>query len=360
MTEHEDEKLSALMKSLPQQPLPPGFMQRLERRRRAEEAGTAGSRESSGYMLPFPARVAAFAMSCLIVSLVVYDKLPSMSSGSSFISGAAVAKLPSTALSVADVEQARANGTGRRLLRARGEPFDAAAFAKNAKAELAAREAAPAPAPAAAAAQATNEELQAGLEREKRKMGVKRIAAPAPPEVAAVLRLRAGIDAQMLKASPPAPELGAAATPALLAQTDSISAGGGAASTAAPKPLAVEKGAPVAAALNAAAPAAAEGLLLKSAEERTKAWSERGMHAAPPTVNFGVNMVALVVAPDLQTAVEIIGVETRSDRVVVRYRLFPRMAEVASVARSGSSLVRAYQFRVIPRTEKPVVFSRAE
>lgn len=356
MTEHEDEKLSALMKSLPQRPLPPGFMQRLERRRRAE-AGAAPA-EGSGYMLPFPARVAAFALSCLIVSLVVYDKMPPLGSGSSFVSGAAEQKLPSTALSVADVEQARANGTGRRLLRARGEPFDSTAFAQSAKAELAARAAAPAAASAApAAARPTNEELHAGLERERRKMGVKRFAAPAPPEVAAALRLRAGIDAQLLKASPPAPELGGAAVPALLAQSDSISGAAGAAS--APKPLAVEKGAPVAAAAPAA-PAAAEGLLLKSAEERAKAWSEHGMHAAPPSVNFGVNMVALVVAPDLQTAVEIIGVETRGDRVVVRYRLFPRLAEVASVARSGSSLVRAYQFRVIPRTEKPVVFSRSE
>jgi hypothetical protein len=355
MTEHEDEKLSSLMKSLPQQPLPPGFMQRLERRRRAEADG-ASAPAGAGYLLPLPARVAAFALSCVVVSLVVYDKLPSLRSGSSFVSGAAVENLPSTALSVSDVEQARANGTGRRLLRARGEPFDAGAFAKSAKAQFAARAAAPAAPAASGAAQPTNEELQAGLEREKRRMGVKRLVAPPPPEVAAVLKLRAGIDAQMLKASPPAPELGGAATPALLAQTDSLSGGGAAAA----KPLAVEKGAPVAAAALDAAPAAAEGLLLKSAEERAKAWSERGMHAAPPTVDFGVNMVALVVAPDLKTAVEIIGVDTRADRVVVRYRLFPRMAEVASVARSGSSLVRAYQFRVIPRTARPVVFLRAE
>lgn len=343
-------EVSALVRALPERPLPAGFLHRLQRRRREEQAPAASRKPR--YLLPLPARLAAFALSSLIVSLVIYDKVrlmvPLHGGTPAFSAPAEDRRLPSTALSAADLEQARAAGLGRRLKQARGEPLEGRAAADAAGAGALAA----APVPPGISAR-TNEELLLHLESEKRKAGIRGYAAKPPPEVAAYLKLRAGLDAQALKANPPpAPVAGEA--PALLSD--------GAAGSA---PLPSEKGAPIteaaaAASANAAAPQGAEGLVLKSAEECSKAWAERSMHAAPPSVDFKTGMVALVVAPDLKSAVEVLGVETRAAGVFVKYRLFPRLGEVAVPGRAGAAPVRSYQFRVLPRTDKPVVFLRVD
>jgi hypothetical protein len=300
--------------------------------------------------------VAAFVLSSLVVSLVLYDKvrlmLPITGGTPAFSVSNNDTRLPSTSLSTGDLELGRAAGTARAKAHARGEPvlgdtFNAAASAASA---------APAAAPPGISA-LSNEDLLADLDRQKRKAGIRGYAAKPPPEIEAYLKLRAGLDAQLLKASPLPATVGGQA-PALLSADQGV---------AAAKALPVEKGRPLAetspsaaSSAEASAPAEAEGLLLKSAQEREKAWTDHGMHAAAPTVNYDVNMVALVVAPDLTSAVEVMGVETRAGKVIVKYRLFARMEDVASAARKNAGPVRSYQFRVIPRTDKPVVFSRVE
>ena len=300
-------EVSARVRALPLRPLPPGFMQRLARRR----AGEPTSARRSYSFMPAPLRLAAFAASSVIVSLLVYDRArlasPIMGGTPSFSVAKKEARLPSTALSAADIDAARA-ASKRPASQSRGEPLIGFQSALSVG-------------PAATASGGlTNEQLQEGLERQKSKMGIRSILPKSPSSERAV--------EERLDAAPQPLALSGASTPALLAQGQTA--------------------------------AAAEGLVLKSDEERAKAWKEHGMRAAPPKVNYKANMVALVVAPDLSTAVEVIGVQTSADGVAVRYRLFQRLAEVASVSREGANLVKAYQFRVIPRTDKQVSFERVD
>lgn len=321
-------EVSAMVRSLPERPLPQGFMQKLQRRR----AAPAPSRAPQ-YLLPAPARYAAFAMSSVIVSVFLYEQarvaFPIIGAGSP--AGAVASRLPSAALSAEDMEQGKASRA-----RAAGDPLFAGAAAPGTMAsELEAKKG------------PSNMELLARLEKQKAEAGIQGYIAPSP-EMEALRQLRAGVNARLLKAVPTPAHVAENGAAALLSQPED-------------KPARVEKGAPlVADEAPAAAPAAsAETLVLRSAEEREKAWADRGLRAAPPTVSFEANVIALVVAPDLESAVEIVGVDTRAAGLTVRYRLFPRMAAVALGGKSVAP-TRAYQYRVVPRGDKPVLFERAE
>jgi anti-sigma factor RsiW len=349
-------EVSAAVRSLPERPLPAGFLQRLQRRR-AAPAPSPGPR----YLLPAPARYAAFALSSVIVSFWVYEKarvaFPVVGYGAaSSLSDSD--RLPSAALSPADAEagraarakaesaaalaaaQAAAEGRGvnsRRLARASGQPL----FAGVAAPGTLAGDFAPGKGP-------SNDQLIAGLESEKAKVGIRGYAPKPPPELAALKQLHAGINAVLLKAAPTPAPIETDQVPSMLSRERSV-------------PARREEGAPVAAAEPQAAPAAeAEGLALRSAEERDAAWAARGLRAgSAPSLNFEASLLALVVAPDLSAAVEIVGVETRADAVVLRYRLLPRPAESAG-GRKDAAPVRSYQYRVIPRSSKPLRFERVD
>lgn len=324
------------VRGLGQQPLPAGFMQRLHARRAEEDAA------APRYLLPAPARYVAFALSTLIVGVMIADKMKVMFP----ITGAASTGYDERLPEPSDVKPAKLMKAEarpeRQFAHARGEPIAADASAR------ADRPAAPAP------GGPSNEDLQDDLEKQKRKMGIRGYAAKVSPEESAWDRLRTG--AEKLNALPPAPLIASNGAPQLLAEKD-------AADAAKPLPNPEAAGAPLAEAGSAATPAPsppAEGLVLHSEEERKKAWDERGLRLVPPTVNYANNELLVVVAPDLKSAVEVVGVATKDDGVVVTYRLFPRVEALAGAAKRAGTQVRAYQFRVVPKTDKPVSFVQAE
>lgn len=321
--------LSGIMRALPQNSLPPGFMQRLQRRRSAADGPARRA------LLPAPARLVAFALSSLIVSLVVYDKVrlnyPVTGGTPTFTADRSDSRLPSAALSSSDLDQAR---------QAKGKPLFGAVSKLERKGP-------------------SNEELQEHLEKQKKLMGIRSITPMRSPEEQARLQLSAaGSSAERLDAAAPMPTLpNAASAPAQLKSEPEKQA------AAASPPLAAERGAPL---LEPEAPAAlsaeavAEGLVLNSEEERRQAWADRNMHLTPPSVNYTLNMLVVVVAPDMRSAVEVLGVQTFSDRLSVRYRLFPRIEALAGAAKRAGTPVRSYQFRVVPKTDKSVSFDRVE
>lgn len=193
--------VSKMVKDLPQAELPVGFMARLERRRRAEEEGPAVVPA-----LPWsPWRLAGFTATGLLVGLVFFREVryrlaPEMLGTAAMDAGdtGIVSDKP------ADFMEAEVRSE-RRALASRGawnglqpaappEPA-AQAFAARAEADSAAPAgeasplAAPAPAftgaslkregaPIGANAYATNEQIQADLERQKAKMGIREVVPP--------------------------------------------------------------------------------------------------------------------------------------------------------------------------------------
>ena len=77
-----------------------------------------------------------------------------------------------------------------------------------------------------------------------------------------------------------------------------------------------------------------------------------------PRVKYEQSRLIVVMAPDLGSALEIIGVETLRDRVSVRYRMFVRVDAAQAPGDKPANPVKAYQFRVIPKTDKPITFDR--
>ena len=294
-----------LLRSLPQQPLPAGFMQKLERRRDNRQP------QSRTYWLA-PPRAIAFALSGLILGLLVYDRarvmLPFGDSG--FASDPS--RLPSPALSALDLEQARNAKPPRALARAHGEPLDETGAIAVGSA-------------GSASSGPTNEELQTYLEKQKKRMGIRAIAA----------------------------KRGAALT---LAQSDES---GRTKLEAAVQPIRVDA-TKRPANLKQAQETAAEGFVLRSEEERRHLWARFGLHLAPPSTNYSRNALVLVVAPDMTTAIEILGVQTLQDRISVRYRLLEHMQALAGAAMQAGTPARAYQFRVVPKTDKPVSFDKVD
>jgi hypothetical protein len=354
-------EVSSLVRSLPARPLPAGFMQRLQRRREAPRPAAEPK-----YLLPAPARYLAFAMSSVVVTVYLYDQarfmFPVVGAGSPAMLEQPQGR-PAAALSADDTEHARARAeerqaNSRKLARATGEPLFAGAAAPGTMESHVQDKKGP-----------SNMELLARLEDEKKRAGIKGYYRE-PAEFKSIHDLNAGVHAELLKAKPLPAEVGGSVAqllskpePAPAAPVRPLAAksvrgprfqAGRAAETAeSAAALSDAEAAPK------AASADASGLLLRSAAEREKAWADRGLRAAPPSVDFNANMLALVLAPDLQTAVEVIGVETRANAVVLRYRLLPRPSAV-TFGRKDAALTPSYQYRLIPRTDKPVHFERAD
>lgn len=342
--------LSKSLRSLPEQPLPSGFMSRLDRRR----SGAAGRRASDRFRLTKP--VLAFALCSVLVAVVIVDRARVMLSVGGTTLTTDESRLPSAALTEADVEKSRGLKPAKPLAPARGSPIEAPTMAG---------------ASTPVGIGPSNEELHADLERQKKAMGIRRIAAK---ESAKDEWQKAAENEALMAAGsvPPAPKVPEGGTPTdLKTAPEQLAAGkplpgpergapvAAAAAPSGPGALAAQAAQAVASAAADAAPsdAPAEGIVITSEDQRQKVWAERGMHMRPPTVRYDRSEVVLVVAPDMKSAVEVLGVQTRAGGVSVRYRLFPRMAEIADP--NGNAPVRSYQFRVIPKTDKPITFDRA-
>ncbi|MBI4347784.1 MAG: zf-HC2 domain-containing protein [Elusimicrobia bacterium] len=157
--------LTRLLAASPAQPLPVGFRERLERRRRSE---AAAEREPPRWFLPKPARMLAFGMSAAVVCLVAYDALKGP--------GRLAAPLE------ADVEKAASS----RLAKEADEPAaPASAPQAAASAPLSAERGSAAKLEKAPGSPIgvldsvprdyTNEELQTHLETERKKLGIAEI-----------------------------------------------------------------------------------------------------------------------------------------------------------------------------------------
>jgi hypothetical protein len=162
-------RVSAMVAGLPKRELPVGFMERLQRRRAAEE-----SPASAVSWFPAPARMAAFAAAGLVAGLIVYQK------------GRAGLHYEPAASHFADTRGFDSRGVSLKGLPeppppAAPEPRPAADKLASASTELGsaseadAKAAAPAAAPAASM---TNEQLHGFLDQEQKRMGIREIAAP--------------------------------------------------------------------------------------------------------------------------------------------------------------------------------------
>ncbi|HVE14942.1 MAG TPA: zf-HC2 domain-containing protein [Elusimicrobiota bacterium] len=159
-------RVSAMVAGLPKRELPVGFMERLQRRRAAEE-----SPASAVSWFPAPARMAAFAAAGLVAGLIVYQK------------GRAGLHYEPAASHFADTRGFDSRGVS---LKGLPEPPPPAApeprppsmddLASSAAGSSAADAKA---APAAPAADSmTNEQLHGFLDQEQKRMGIREIAAP--------------------------------------------------------------------------------------------------------------------------------------------------------------------------------------
>lgn len=294
--ELEDLKGSiASLGSLPKRPLPPGFMARLQ-------AGREKAERRDYVFLPFPARVAAFAMSSFIVGFIVFESY--RGKPSQMISDAA-APAPEPARPPLAPQRAQARlddeagakkdsfgwssaGDGGRGDRER--PRSLAAARGSAPGRPMERDAAP-PAPEPAY---TNEELNAHLERQKKEMGIRRIVGNAEKraERAAELATPQGFVAAMgLAEGKSQAVLLGGATPDLKG--------------AAAKPLKMK---------TAVAPFG--GAVGRDIQELREAWREAEMPGAPPRVDFEKHTA--VIPPGIM-----VDVRESQGVVIVRYRPGP-------------------------------------
>lgn len=360
----ELKSLSKLLSNLPQEALPAGFMARLERKRRAE-AGTAEKPERDYWLLPFPARVAAFALSSMIVGLVVWDRFAVMfPSPRSMVSGAASSLDEGTAYKGAAERPAelarvapapKAERERKPLAKAPGAPFDGAkavsGFAAVRGAGLGRRqEAAPAAAPAAEAAAPqgpTNEQILRDLESQKKRMQMKIL--PPEPRRFRMGRLAGagggnaalGDELQLLNQAP-MPAMVPGEIPAILGERKAeVSPGAPVGEEAAAKEDGI--GIPVA-------------VVLRSTEDQYALWRKRGIKTEAPAVDYSREI--LLVLWSAASRVEISDVLTLPDRIVVRLRELPAAAETDSADKKAAEPVPTYQFRILPASDLPVVLQK--
>lgn len=324
---------SKMVKDLPQAELPIGFMQRLERRRNEEPAATP-------WLLPFPARVAAFALSSVIVGLVVYDKfqgpgarLDSIASNSAAPTGAfsdmptAPAAAPAMApqslapaeakLEMAEMKARSFDGSYNRPERHLAKRALAGARGRSLREDNDSSEGTGLSGAAAASVRGfsggggapigeampqapkfSNESLQKDLERQKSSMGIRQILPRDDSK-----QKSAEEDEKMISAGFTPPKLDNAPQPRIISPVPhmkALSSGAGAAAAA--------KSADI---LGVVAPF--EGVVVRRPADMPAAWAQAGLEVAPPTVNFSRH--AVVIAPGAITEVR----ETNG-RVVVHYR----------------------------------------
>jgi anti-sigma factor RsiW len=348
--------VSDMVRGLPQKPLPPGFSQRLEDRRRQED-------NSGGWAALLSPRNAAWAACAVTVVFVTYKTadLRSPQRPQNAFSGAPALPaeaLPHDLVSTDDLvimakQQDRAQG----IAALRGASEAVSIPASGLAAPTAPRSfggAAIGSAPEAKPAY-TNEALQKHLEAERSRMGIQRIIAPNP--VVSSLRAAArGIAADMgrsLDQEPVPAPLGGKTTTLLSRQQGPSprSAGGalvppedfsGGAASGGSSLRTVHRQALGGAPLPTAATAEEAGRAVYSMEETTLLWREQGLPGSEPRVDFSREMLVVVLG---QARIE--SVATATDRIVVLYRSLdsaPRPQE---------------RWRVIPRSELPVVFQPA-
>ncbi len=304
--------LSRMLKSLPQQPLPLGFMERLERHRQAE---IKPSSPAGWALFGKPAPLAALALSSLIVIFIDYDK-----------ARAPLKLQPQEILSGTALNFSPANQPSRQLARAKGAPF------------------APASAPAKLNQSYTNEELSLDIESQKKRMGIRRITPPGRlAERAGVLATLgassgAGYGAQRLEAKPSLPLL-AGDTPAVVSRDSSLQ---GKAVTRRDNTLKAKK----------AQFDEATGVVVYTEAERQDLWRKHQIKIAAPKIDYSSQMLAVVFARP-RTTIVITRVAPEPDRLVIEYHELPFPASSTTDTLSASC-----QFRVIPKTDKPIIFEK--
>jgi hypothetical protein len=385
--------LSSMVSGLGHRALPVGFMQRLERRRRN---GGQNAPAKSWLFLPPQARMAAFALSSLVVMFVVYDKAKEvLGPPEGLISGAADSlSETSSAVSAAKptgfegaasrgsgenaggfglsslkkavpaasfgakqayepaLAKASVTSTGQKLYKARGEPvaqdsltLAGAAGGGGAGASFGSMAGGAVPAAAPAPEHAyTNEEIAADIETQKKSMGIRTIAPPPSEEqrrqmgVLAAMQGPRDPNALYLQARPSSPAI-SGDTPSLL----SVSAVRGGSNTQARGQATLSSTDRL---------DEAPGVLIHSDAERQDLWHKYQITQNPPNVDYSTQMLAVVFATS-NAAVQITNVLPGPDQVVVQYHELP-----AASATTDSAAPRSYQFTVIPQTDKPVVFQK--
>ena len=190
---------------------------------------------------------------------------------------------------------------------------------------------APAAAPAAVAAPTTtNEQIQAAIELEKKRMGIRAILPPQPARVRPRVLGLSATEREVL-VLPKEPAVVEGVTPSLLAGA----ASGG------PPPT------------GAAVGAGASGVIVASEDERAALWVQRGLTAAAPAADYSKSRLAFVVANDFSSIVEIIDARQLPDRIILLYHLkdAPPMAGKSNLS---------WQSRTLPKSDIPIVFERRE
>lgn len=347
--------VSSAVKGLPKQPLPVGFMARLEARRARGE-----SPKRTYYVLPPSYRPLAFALSSAIVALVIWDKQtartvyeprPGWDSevakvrsaaeapASVDVSGqiaAADARKADDAPETAKKEEGRKFGalsTFGKHISAPGKPlgFDEGAgasanllsgaagmsggggLAKSAAPAASAPAAPPAPQPAQVEAldgtktdsynarseeerSAINEKLYQDLEREKKSMGIAKIMdKDAEPE----REDTSGREIMTLRASPEPPSVAKRAARSLAATRGAFKAKQSAPLERRPDGIAVK------------------ALALRSADALFTAWAAAGLPGKPPEVKFPEQMALFLAGPQ---GCGITDVQERKKLIVVLYK----------------------------------------
>ncbi len=313
--------ISRMLQGLPRRPLPRGFMARLEHR--------ISPKPRASFLLGPKARMAAFALSSLLVMFLAYEQLKPrapLSSGLQETDALQEAQAPAVmrkALESARKEQAP---PPKPLARAKGKPIGPG---EEAGALSGAPDQAAGGLGKTEGLRYTNEDLHRDLEAQKARMGIREIVPTRPRRAlaeTAAARGREGQDFAVLIKAPPAPRL-PGGVPAMLSTPRRQAAKG--APLAEPEPL----GAPKAA-----------GALIRSEEERRGFWRRNGLQVEPPPLDYSREML-VVVLPEDGLSAEVAEIKTSPDRILVRYRL-------------SSSPAPLPMLEAIPRTGLPVVFER--
>ncbi|MBI3553780.1 MAG: zf-HC2 domain-containing protein [Elusimicrobia bacterium] len=236
------------------------------------------------------------------------------------------AELQQRLVSEKEAKDASVTSTGKALARAKGEPLDA-----------------PAAAPAEGKAKVTsNEELIAGIEAEKKRSKM-RIIPPSSREERTRLAMLSAMQgansasAFQLRAQVAPASLGPGQTPMIIAQEPAK------VGSAVPDLERLDKNGKL---------DEAPGVLIRSETERRDLWHKYEMTAAPPKIDYASQMLAVVFATSPSTSIQISRVTPSEDRIVVSYHELPLANDAKALA------VPSYQFRVIPKTEKPVYFEK--
>ena len=391
--------VSKMVAGLPQQPLPIGFMQRLERKRAEAEA----PRPAAAW--GFSPRMAAFGLASVAVTLFVYDRsrpaaVPAVSgfmdSGISSMGGLGAASseqdfkgaanaragakldkglspaalsfdgsagVVTGAASVAPAaepvseEQLQAaldmapQHRSKKFARARGEPIAhlaggggaGGALEYNQPARMSSLAAVRGAAQAKPEKEISNEEIQQVLQRDRERMGIRKIVSPAGRRAKTLDELAKaaaaeGDDAPMLlsKAAPalPGSTVGTLKSPEELAAAK--------AEAAYERKVSAQK---------AKLQPAVEGAIAQSENGAFELWRTYSLEGRPPALDWKKQQLVVIVAKDQLILAQIVELVPSSAEIVVRYR---------ESTRKGGMKAPSFDARPAPRTERPVRFERVD